>query len=119
MNTFPQLPDTRSLVARDRVLLYTRGMDIPAEKGVALALESLHRSGQDAGPDAVMSELFAVLREHGYLPAIPGPEDRLLTSAPPLRRMRVLPRDMEPLSLTTALMKWFRSLTSPRAGSNT
>lgn len=119
MNTFPQPPDTRSLVARDRALLYTRGMDIPAEKGVALALESLQRAGLNAAPDTVMNELFAVLREHGYSPAIPGPEDRPLVSAPPLRRMRVLPHDIEPLSLTTALLKWFRSLMKPRTGKNT
>lgn len=118
MNTLPQPPDARRFAARDRVLLYTRGMNIPAETGIALALESLRRVGPDAGPDAVMSELFAVLREHGHSPAIPGPEDCPLASSPPLNRTRVLPRDIEPLSLTTAILKWLRSLTTPKTGNN-
>ena len=112
----PQPPDSKSLAARDRALLYTRGMDISPEKGVALALESLRRAGPEADAGRVMGELFAVLREHDRSPIIPGlpvPPDREgepLACVPPINRTVVLPKDMEPLSLTAALAQWLRSL---------
>ncbi len=50
MNTSPgHSLNSKRLFARDRVLLYTRGMDIEPEDGVALALESLRRAGRNAG----------------------------------------------------------------------
>ncbi|SBV95672.1 hypothetical protein KL86DPRO_10910 [uncultured delta proteobacterium] len=105
-----RIPDTKSLVARDRVLLYTRGMDIEPEDGVALALESMRRAGRGAGPDKVMAELFGLLRENGGPPAVAGGESLPLVCAPPLNRRTVLPKDMEPLSLTTAIIKWCRTV---------
>lgn len=103
-------PDPKSLIARDRVLLYTRGMDIPPESGVALALESMRRAGPGAEAEKVMEELFATLRENNAFPIIAGQQSSFLVSAPPLNRRTVLPRNMEPLSFTAALVRWFKAL---------
>lgn len=103
-------PSSKSLAARDRVLLYTRGMDIEPEDGVGLALESLHRAGHDAGPDKVMKELFGLLRENGGHPAVAENESAPLVCTPPMNRRTVLPKDMEPLSLTAAIIKWCRAV---------
>lgn len=103
------IPDSKSLLARDRVLLYTRGMDIAPEDGVALALESLRRAGHGVGPDVVMEELFGLLREHGALPALENGETPLI-SAPPINRRILLPKDMDPLSLTAAVARRCRKI---------
>lgn len=103
-------PDSKGIVARDRVLLYTRGMDIEPEEGVGLALESLRRAGRGAGPDKVMEELFGLLRENGGPPVVTGSEAAPLVCAPPMNRKTVLPKDMEPLSLTAAIIKWCRAV---------
>ncbi|CAK7011168.1 MAG: hypothetical protein DELT_02090 [Desulfovibrio sp.] len=57
----PLAPD---FSGRDRVLLYTRGMNLSPVRGVALALRSLRRAGEDAPAAIIMSELFATLREN-------------------------------------------------------
>jgi len=103
-------PDPKSLIARDRVLLYTRGMDIPPESGVALALESMRRAGPDAEAEKVMEELFAALRGKNTFPIIAEQQNSFLVSAPPINRRTVLPRNMEPLSFTAALRRWIRNL---------
>ena len=117
MQTTPaQQLDNKRLIARDRLLLYTRGMDIDLEDGVALALESMRRAGKDAGPDTVMEELFGILRERGHSPVIPGANGLPLASAPPMNRKTVLPNNMEPLSLTAAFRKWAWALTARITG---
>ena len=94
--------ETRKLAARDRVLMYTRGMDINPEAGVALALESLRRAGTDAGPDKVMEELFSLLQEKGPQ-IITDAEGLPLVCAPAMNRRAMVAKDMETLSLTKAL----------------
>lgn len=107
---FPRTLSAQSVAGRDRVLLYTRGMDINPEEGVSLALQSLRRAGDGAAPDKVMEELFALLREKD-LPAHIESEDGVpFASTPPLNRRRVVPKDIEPLSFSMAVSRWFRSL---------
>ena len=115
MNTqfFPP-PDSARMATRDRVLLYTRGMDIDPEGGLALALESLRRSGHDATPEKAMRELFALIQESGYSPLVPGENNAPLVSSPPMSRVTLLPKDMEPLSFFAAVRKWFYNLVRPR-----
>jgi hypothetical protein len=115
MNTqfFPP-SDSAHMAARDRLLLYTRGMDIDPEGGLALALESLRRAGPDAEPEKAMRELFALIQESGHSPLMPGENDQPLVSAPPMSRVTLLPRDMEPLSFSAAVKKWIYSLVSPQ-----
>lgn len=104
--------EARKLVARDRVLLYTRGMDIDPETGVALALESLHRAGADAGPDKVMGELFHILREKYHSRIMADDGKHPLASAPPLNRRAMVAKDMESFSFFGGLRARFRSLTA-------
>ncbi|MCC8194837.1 MAG: hypothetical protein LIP28_09360 [Deltaproteobacteria bacterium] len=114
--SFPALPDSKRLAARDRVLLYTRGMDIEPEDGIRLALESMRKAGDGAGPEKVMEELFTLLRENGRPPLIPDPDGTTLVSSPPVHRQTVLPKDMDPLSFSAALAKWVSGLARGCAG---
>lgn len=109
-------PDPKSLIARDRALLYTRGMDIPPEDGVALALEGMRRAGPGAGAEKVMEELFGILRERNTFPIITERQNSFLVSAPPINRRTVLPRNVEPLSFTAALSRWLKNLHGRLAG---
>ena len=117
MNTarFP-FTDSSLFSARDRVLLYTRGMNIDPEGGLTLALESLRRAGSQATPDSAMRELFALVEEQDHSILMPGTDDASLTSAPPINRTVLLPEDMEPLSLSVALIKWLRNRFPPKQG---
>lgn len=107
---FSQPPSPQSLAGRDRVLLYTRGMDIDPEDGVSLALQSLRRAGHNAAPARVMGEMFALLRENAHSPRIQDADGNPLVSAPPLNRSRVVPKGVEPLSFSMAVARWFRSM---------
>lgn len=111
-----QSSGAKSLIARDRVLLYTRGMNIPPDMGVELALQSMRGAGPDAEASAVMEELFAILRETGMAAVMPEQRDEPIASAPPIHRTTVLPRDMEPLSFTAAALLWLRNLPGRLSG---
>lgn len=105
-----RLPETRTvpagdkalaLRARDRVLLYTRGMELEPLPGVELALESLRRAagGKEPGypPEhpldvaGAMRALRAVLAEHGLSPEVEAPGGGRLVSSPPIRRSPLAP----------------------------
>lgn len=105
--------DTDTLQARDRVLLYTRGMDVGAVASLKLALGALRRaenidptprtaeSAQAAvqsveptngtpalpvPPERVMRELFSLLHESGMTTHLQDPSGERLQSMPPLNR---------------------------------
>ena len=100
----------QALAGRDRVLLYTRGMDIDPEEGVSLALQSLRRAGKGAAPDTVMEELFGLLRENNRAVPLESMDGNPIASMPPLNRRRVVPKGVEPLSFSMAVARWFRAL---------
>jgi hypothetical protein len=94
-------PDAALSLARDRALLYTRGMDIDAVHSVEVALKSLRRSqaveilpdGANGGqsPDAhgtarVMTALFAIAEEMHLPLFITDARGNRLVSAPPMNR---------------------------------
>ena len=89
--TYIQQVENKKLVARDRVLLYTRGMDMDLEDGVALALESMRRAGKEAEPGKVMEELFGILQERQHSPVISKADGLPLTCSPGLNRRTVSP----------------------------
>ena len=107
-----QPAENARMAARDRVLLYTRGMDIDPEDGLALALESLRRAGPGATPEKAMLALFSLLQEKEHALPMPGANNEPLVSVPPISRVTLLPKDMEPLSFSTAFMQWLRAITS-------
>lgn len=88
---------------RDRVLLYTRGMDLDPVHGVELALSSLRRAGEGASPGKIMGELFSILESKGPTLLPCDSQGRRLVSVPPMNRRAMLPEDMDPLSLTAYL----------------
>ena len=87
--------DDKDLLVRDRVLLYARGLDIPAKESVDIALESLNRCTSEH-PDyaEVLEHLHAVLAERG-LELIPGDEAPHLVCAPPMKRSTMLPEELD------------------------
>lgn len=99
-----------AFAGRDRVLLYTRGMNIDPITGVSLALESLKRAGEGAAPDKVMEELYALLRERNPSRTVKSPDGSLLTSAPPMNRRSVVAKDMDQFSLTAGIIGYIRGL---------
>ena len=110
----PSSAGSRGYAGRDRVLLYTRGMDLNSEESVALALESIREAGQDAGPAEVMDSMFAILREHGHSPLLRDAEGSLITCTPPMNRRTVVATDMEQFSLTAVIGKLLESLVPRR-----
>lgn len=100
---------------RDRVLLYTRGMDLDPVHGVELALASLRRAGEGASPAKVMHELFSIMDSNGPTLLPRDNQGRGLASTPPMNRRAMLPEDMDPLSITAYLKnrvaRWYASLT--------
>ena len=95
----PGSPDAAGLAlqARDRVLLYTRGMELDPVRGVEIALESLRRAVSDREPEhplgvaEAMRALRAVLAEHGLKPEVEAPGGGRLVSGPPLQRSPMVP----------------------------
>ncbi|MCH5277428.1 MAG: hypothetical protein J1E80_06285 [Desulfovibrionaceae bacterium] len=88
-----------ALRARDRALLYTRGMGLEPLSGVELALESLRRAAGGTKGDSpcpwdaarVMRALWAVLEDHGLRPGVDAPDGGPLVSSPPLQRSPMVP----------------------------
>lgn len=95
--TPPPADKALALQARDRVLLYTRGMGLEPLAGVELALESLHRAVSDREPGypldvaEAMRALRAVLAEHGLMPEVEAPGGGRLVCSPPLQRSPMAP----------------------------
>ncbi len=107
----PKPPDAIRFAARDRILLYIRGMDIDPESGVALALEGMRKAGPDAAPDKTMEALFGLMEQAGP-PMIHDADGRSLVCTPPLHRSVVVAREMEPLSFGALLGKVLRRVFS-------
>ncbi|MDL2316701.1 hypothetical protein LJC59_06435 [Desulfovibrio sp. OttesenSCG-928-A18] len=118
--------------ARDRALLYTRGLDIDPMSSVELALESLKRAGErwenrqndtlaslpggaapaaEAGPSPaalVMEELHALLRERQIALRFTTSDGQLLRSTPPMNRKRMIAEDMDYSPLRRAVKSMHR-----------
>ena len=103
LNDILHPPAANPYAGRDKVLLYVRGMDIPPVEGVELALESLRRAGDGAMPDAVMEELYGILREKGFSLRLAGPDGSPLVSAPPINRRSMTSEDLEQFSFGKTL----------------
>ena len=101
------------IIARDRALLYMRGMDIDPVISVELALESLKRVDKKTGGRAkvqeVMQELHSLLREQGISLSLAGNDGLVLESAPPMNRRTMISEDMNPISLSS-ILKMFLGL---------
>ena len=95
---------------RDRVLLYTRGMDVDPVHGVELALASLRRAGDGAPPAKVMRELFDLMRTTWPTPLRHDTEGHTLSSTPPMNRRPMLPEDMASFSISSGIASWLRNL---------
>ena len=83
MTSIPE--EERWRIARDRVLLYVRSLDLPPFEGLDLAVQSLNTAGPSS-PAEAMQRLRAVLREHGLDGGILDREGKHLASVPPLNR---------------------------------
>ncbi len=106
----PELtPAQQGVSARDRVLLYTRGMDVAPLLSLELALESLRRA-DPADPDIVMRELHSLLREHKIGQHLAGCDGAHLRSTPPMIRRPMIAEEMDRIPLLTALKRIFRKL---------
>lgn len=98
----------QDMAARDRVLLYTRGMELDPLSGVELACESLRRLAAKPGPGGVaeaMDELAGVLDEHGIRLEAHAPTGGRLACAPPIRRRCMLSEEMDITPLRNALRR--------------
>ena len=109
-------PSANIFAGRDRVLLYTRGMEIDPVQGVSLALKALRLAGPGAGPGRVMEEMFHILHNNDVMPDVRDAQGRLIASAPPMNRSIVVADDMEQLSLSGAIAHFFRSRFAPPGG---
>ena len=117
--------DLESLIARDRALLYIRGMDIDAVHSVEVALRSLRHSQSVTAlqnethrmenpdtheTDRVMTSLFAIMEEMNLpLPVTDGLGNRLV-SAPPMNRRPMIAEPIDKLSLFSGIRRALSSL---------
>lgn len=106
----PSSPASPGFAGRDRVLLYTRGMNLSPTQGVALALRSMRRAGEYAPAPKVMAELFLTFQENEVPLAITTEDGIPFVSAPPMNRRTMIAEDMIQLSLSGALKKLLASL---------
>lgn len=95
--------------ARDRVLLYLRGLETDELASLELAAECLRRAGPDAGPRQAMRELRQLLREKAAangddVSAVPR------RSYPPLNRQAMVSPGMECPTLLGCLVNCLRRL---------
>ncbi len=106
-------------IARDRVLLYVRAMNLPPFGGLELALRSLERSGP-ASVGESMRALRSLLHEQGLDRGIVDEEGVFISSLPPLNRGTMAPRrfDRSPwrTSAIRFVRRWLRDLFGPEAG---
>lgn len=72
--------------ARDRVMLYLRGLEMDDMTSLELATECLRRTGENADPGRVMAELRVLLQERGVFFHLTDPSGRQLQSYPPINR---------------------------------
>jgi len=108
----PQRNDA-ALLARDRVLLYVRGMDVEPLAGLEYAVNSLRRADPQSGPAAAMRELHDLLRENGLSLRLEDAGGQMLRSMPPIRRRSMAAEEMDRLPLLTAARRWLRKPAGP------
>lgn len=104
-------PSSAGRKARDRALLYLRGLDLPPVLSLELALEALRRTGGDAGePDipTIMAELHRLLREKGLHPEQTAEREPRLTSCPPMNRSSMIAEAMDTMLLSGLLRRLTR-----------
>jgi hypothetical protein len=94
-------------VARDRVLLYMRALDLPPFGGIELALESLKRSGPASVAES-MRTLRELLHEQELDRGIVDEEGAFISSLPPLNRGTMVPRKFDRSPWRTALSRFVR-----------
>ncbi|MDL2209566.1 hypothetical protein LJC26_02035 [Desulfovibrio sp. OttesenSCG-928-O18] len=104
----PVSSSANAYAGRDRVLLYTRGMNAAPVKGIELALQSMRQAGENAPPGEVMEQLFHILREEHPATRLTDGNGDPLVSAPPMNRTAMIAEDMDQLSLSGSFLRWLR-----------
>ena len=94
-------------IARDRVLLYVRGLNLPPFQGLDLAVESLAKTGPSSTADA-MDALLDVLQAHGLDRGLLDKEGKHVASVPPLNRSVMVAEPLDMLPWKTALARFIR-----------
>lgn len=107
-DAFP--PDERGQRARDRVLLFVRGMDLPPLESVELARESLNRSGVDVSPAEAMRVLRDLLAEQGLAHSLQNSRGERQLSAPPMNRHPMIAEELDRKPWLTAIRRGFKRL---------
>jgi len=92
--------------ARDRVLLYVKGLDLPPVLGLSLAARSLEEA--PSSPEGAMDALERLLREEGFSPDIMDRGGRRISSFPPLNRAVMVAEEMDRLPWRTSLLRFLR-----------
>ena len=80
-------------LARDRVLLYLRALNLPPFKAMELGLEALKRTGP-AGIPVAVNTLRALLNEEGLDKGVLNEEGDYISSIPPMNRGVMIPEDL-------------------------
>ncbi len=92
-------PERSLLAARDRVMLYLRGMDMGALPSLELAAKTMRRAGPEAGPEQAMAALWALLEKQNPSICLADSGGAILRSTPPLNRRPMLSGKMGELTL--------------------
>jgi len=92
--------------ARDRVMLYIRGLDLHPAKGLRLAAESMEAA--PSSPEEAMDALEKVLGEEGLLPGLPGERGQNIRSFPPLNRSVMVAEEMDRIPWRTSFFRFLR-----------
>ncbi len=92
--------------ARDRVLLYIKGLDLPPDRGLFIAARSLEEA--PASPEGAMDALERLLREEGFSPDLVDRGGRRISSFPPLNRTVMVAEEMDRLPWRTSLVRFLR-----------
>jgi len=93
-------------VARDRVMLYIRGLDLPPAKGLRLAAGSLEEA--PSSPEEAMDALEMLLSEERLLPGLPGERGQNIPSFPPLNRSVMVAEEMDRIPWRTSFFRFLR-----------
>lgn len=80
-------------LARDRVLLYLRALNLPPFRAMELGLEALKRTGP-AGIPVAVSTLRTLLKEEGLDKGVVTEEGEYISSIPPMNRGVMIPEDL-------------------------
>lgn len=103
--------DERGQRARDRVLLFVRGMELPPLESVDLARESLNRSGTGVPPAEAMRVLRELLAERGLAHSLLNSRGERQLSAPPMNRHSMIAEELDRKPWLTALRRAVQRLT--------